>query len=337
MAAFGKDQHGKEEVRKEMGLIAMAHRGTYVLQSSQASPTHLLGGVIKGLQSRRPAVFILHCPCPPEHGLGDDQATQAARLSLESRAFPFIIYDPDGGETMAERLDLEGNPSVDDRWPEYELKYVDEEGAEQMMELPLTIADWAATEARFKKHFKKLPAEVDEEELVPFAEYLDVPKEERNGQRPYIYVIDAEKRLKRLSVSDEIVELAEDRLLLWEQLKEMAGLKATDEARLIVEGELEEEFEKKAAALRGEYEAKLADLRTKYPQVVARRLAEGLLRAGDGTLTVADLLTRAESTPGLQPLTMDVSGLDIGTAPAGSATATAAAPAEAPAVEEEEG
>jgi pyruvate-ferredoxin/flavodoxin oxidoreductase len=345
MAAYGKDQHGKEEIRKEMALIAMAHRGTYVLQSSQASPTHLLGGVIKGLQGRNPAVFILHCPCPPEHGLGDDQATQAARLSLESRAFPFLVYDPDGGETMTERLDLEGNPSVDDRWPEYELKYVDDEGAEQMMELPLTIADWAATESRFKKHFKKLPADIDEEELVPFAEYLDIPTEERNGQRPYIYAIDIEKRLNRLSVSDEIVQLAEDRLLLWEQLREMAGLKATDEARSIVEGELEEEFERKAVTLRAEYEAKLADLRTKYPQVVARRLAEGLLRAGDGTLTVADLLTRAESTPGLQPLTMDVAGLDIGTAPAGGAavavaepaTATAAAPAEAPAVEEEEG
>jgi pyruvate-ferredoxin/flavodoxin oxidoreductase len=345
MAAFGKDQHGKEETRKEMALIAMAHRGTYVLQSSQASPTHLLGGVIKGLQSRNPAVFILHCPCPPEHGLGDDQATQAARLSLESRAFPFLVYDPDGGETMTDRLDLEGNPSVDDKWPEYELKYLDDEGAEQTLELPLTIADWAATEARFKKHFKKLPADVDEDELVPFAEYLDVPREERNGQRPYIYAIDIEKRLNRLSVSDEIVELAEDRLLLWEQLREMAGLKATDEARSIVEGELEEEFEKKAAALRAEYEAKLTDLKTKYTQVVARRLAEGLLRAGDGTLTVADLLKRAETTPGLQPLTMDVSGLEFGTAPAGDAavavaepaTATAAAPAEAPAVEEEEG
>jgi pyruvate-ferredoxin/flavodoxin oxidoreductase len=51
MAAFGKDQHGKEEVRKEMALIAMAHRGAYVLQSSQASASHLLSGVLKGLQS----------------------------------------------------------------------------------------------------------------------------------------------------------------------------------------------------------------------------------------------------------------------------------------------
>jgi pyruvate-ferredoxin/flavodoxin oxidoreductase len=145
---------------------------------------------------------------------------------------------------------------------------VDDEGAEQMMELPLTIADWAATEARFKKHFKKLPADVDEEEIVPFAEYLEIPKEDRNGQRPYIYSIDIEKRLNRLSASDEMVELAEDRLRLWEQLKEMAGLKATDDARLIVEGELEEEFEKKAATLRAEYEAKLADLKAVYPQVV---------------------------------------------------------------------
>ncbi|NIM51100.1 MAG: pyruvate ferredoxin oxidoreductase, partial [Gemmatimonadales bacterium] len=106
MAAFGKDQHGKTETRKEMALIAMAHRGTFVLQSSQALPSHMLAGVIKGLQSRRPAMFILHCPCPPEHGLGDDQATHAAKLSLESRAFPFLEFDPDNGYSLSECLIL---------------------------------------------------------------------------------------------------------------------------------------------------------------------------------------------------------------------------------------
>jgi pyruvate-ferredoxin/flavodoxin oxidoreductase len=340
MAAFGKDQHGKEETRKEMALIAMAHRGTYVLQSSQALPTHMLAGVIKGLQTRRPAVFILHCPCPPEHGLGDDQATTAARLSLESRAFPFLVYDPDGGESLSDCLDLEGNPSVDDKWPTYELKYVDDEGAEQVMELPLTVADWAATEARFKKQFKKLPADVDEDELVPFADYLEIPENERDGQKPFIYVIDAKKKLNRLTASAEIVELAEDRLLLWLQLREMAGLAASDAARGIVEGEVEEEFEKKIAALRAEYEAKLADLKTRYPQVVARRLAEGLLRAGNGTKTLADILDEAGSS-GLAPLDVDMTGMGLapaaGAAPAAVAEpATAAAAAPAPAVEEEE-
>jgi pyruvate-ferredoxin/flavodoxin oxidoreductase len=101
MAAYGKAQHGKEETRKEMALLAMAHRNVFVLQSSQASPAHMLGGVLKGLQSKYPAVFALHCPCPPEHGLGDDQAPDAAKLSLESRAYPLMLYDPAEGTKLA--------------------------------------------------------------------------------------------------------------------------------------------------------------------------------------------------------------------------------------------
>ena len=347
MAAFGKDQHGKEETRKEMALIAMAHRGTLVLQSSQALPSHLLGGVIKGLQSRRPAVFILHCPCPPEHGLGDDQATHAAKLSLESRAFPFMLYDPDAGESLADCLSLDGNPSVEDTWPTYDLKYIDEAGGEATMELPLTIADWAATEARFKKHFKRIAADAPDDELLPFHEYLIASPDDREGKKPFIYTIDRQKKLTRLNVSEEIVELARDRLLLWNQLKEMAGLKVSDDARSIVEAELEEEFEKKAEAIRAEYEAKLADLKVRYPQVVARRMAEGLLKAGNGKQTVADLLAKAQSTPGLKPLTLDTSGLDL--APAGDrggvavtepaaqvATAVEAAPGKVEVEEEEE-
>jgi len=346
MAAFGKDQHGKVETRKEMGLIAMAHRGAYVMQSSQALPSHLLAGTIKGLNSRRPAIFIIHCPCPPEHGLGDDQAQSAAKLSLESRAFPFMVYDPDAGRGWGDCLDLDGNPEPEENWPAYELNYIDDEGEQQTIELPLTVADWAATESRFRKHFKRIPADASDDELVPFHEYIALSKDERNGQQPFIYVINSEKRLDRLAVSAEIVELAEDRLRLWWQLRELAGIMVSDDARNVVEAELEEEFDKKAAALRAEYETKLADLKAVYPQVVARRLAEGLLRAGDGTLTVADLLTRAESTPALQPLKMDLSELGIGTAPAGeagaavaepaTATATVEAPAEAPAVEKEE-
>ncbi len=341
MAAYGAAQHGKEETRKEMALIAIAHRGAFVLQSSQALPSHLLAGVIKGLQSRRPALFVLHCPCPPEHGLGDDQAVRAAKLALESRAYPFLLYDPDAGGTFAECLDLDGNPSVEDDWPTYELKYVDDEGEERTMELPLTIADWAATEARFKKHFRRLPADVPEDELVPFHEYLSLSDEERSEKRPFIYVLDAERRLRRLAVSEEMVELAEDRQLLWRQLRELAGIKPSETARATVEEELEQEFERKAEALRAEYEAKLAELKAKYPRVVARRLAEGLLRAGNGKRTIADILAEAQATPGLESLSLEVGepGAAAPAAEPAAATAVETAPATeaaAPAVEEEE-
>ena len=295
MAGFGKSQHGKEEVRKELSLLSIAHRNVFVLQSSQAVPSHLLGGVLQGLQSRRPAVFILHCPCPPEHGLGDDQAVDAARLALESRAFPLIQYNSDAGATLAECLSLDGNPAGDERWPTYELKYV-ADGTEKTMELPVTIADWAATEARFKKHFSRLPQDAEEERLVPFHEYLLLPPDEREEKTPFLYVLSADRSLKRLQVSREMVQLAEDRWSFWSQLQEMAGMVIGAQARDTVTAEVSADFDGRLSALRAEYESRLADLKIRYPQLIARKLAEGLIRAGDGQ-TVKELIAKVQGMP----------------------------------------
>ena len=79
MSAYGKSQHGKTEVRKELALIAIAHRGVYVHQTSQAAASHLIAGVLKGLHKRRPVLFNVYTPCPVEHGLADDAAQHAAR------------------------------------------------------------------------------------------------------------------------------------------------------------------------------------------------------------------------------------------------------------------
>lgn len=297
MAPYGAIQHGKEETRKELALIAMAHRNVFVLQSSQAAPAHLLGGVLKGLTSKYPALFVLHCPCPPEHGLGDDQAPDAAKLAVEARALPLILYDPAAGESWAERLSLEGNPSPEERWPSYELTYVDEAGVSQRMELPVTVADWAATEARFRKHFRPVPPDVPEEDLVPFHVYLDLPAGERDGKRPFIYTMRDGRRLGRELVSEEIVRLALDRLSVWHQLQELAGIAVSESARQRVEEQLQASLAQQLDRLRAEYEAKLADLKATYPAVIARRMAEALLRAGKANLSIADILTQARSLP----------------------------------------
>ncbi|MFQ5457147.1 MAG: 2-oxoacid:acceptor oxidoreductase family protein [Myxococcota bacterium] len=330
MAAWGKAQHGKEETRKELALLVMAHRNSYVLQGSQANPSQLLAGVIRGLHVRRPAVFSLHCPCPPEHGLADDAANKAARLSLESRAYPILVYDPDAGESLAECLSLDGNPSLDETWPAYELRYRDAAGAEQVMTLPLTIADWAATESRFRRNFTPLAPDAPEDAHAPFHEYLDLEADAREGLTPFIYTLDASGRLARFAVSHEIVELAEDRLRLWHQLRQMAGIEVTETVRESVASELETEFEQKAEAARADYERRMADLKARYPQVIARRLAEGLIRAG-GNRTVADILSEAQSAS-LPPLAAEPAGAgeaDVAAAPAAKTPPPAAAEAEA--------
>jgi pyruvate-ferredoxin/flavodoxin oxidoreductase len=315
MAAYGKAQHGKTETRKELSLLTMAHRNVFLLQSSQAAPSHLLAGVLRGLQSRYPAVFSLHCPCPPEHGLGDDQAPGAAKLALESRSYPLVVYDAAQGATLAERLSLDGNPSPDDPWPEYELTFVDDAGQEQKLGLPLTTADWAATEVRFKRHFTPLPADAPAEELLPFHVYVAAAPADREGKRPYIHVLGQDRRLGRLEVADEIVRLAEDRLAVWGLLKEMAGLSATPDGTAELTAEVER--------VKAEYEQRIADLKARYPALVARRLAEGLIRAGNGGRTIADLLSQVERAPGLEPVRVAAPVEDRPAAAAPTATAPA--------------
>ena len=298
MAAYGAAHHGKEETRKELSLIALAHRGAYVLQTSQAAPSHMMQGILRGLNVRRPAVFNIYTPCPVEHGVADEWAPHSARLALESRAFPFLVYDPDQGETVADCLDLEGNPEIDELWPTYTLSYLDEDAEEQSMELPLTTGDWAATEGRFKKHFKHLRQEQwDDYDLVPFAEFVEMSEDERLDKSPFIYTLTEDRRLEKTLASLEMIELAEDRLLLWHQIKELAGLEVAETARDRIADEIESEFDRKAEEIRAQYEAQIADLRRTYPAVVARRLAEGLL-AGGADRTVGELLeASSESKP----------------------------------------
>jgi len=320
MSAWGKAQHGKTEVRKELAFIAMAHRGVYVHQSSQASASHLIAGVIKGLQGRRPAIFNIFTPCPVEHGTADDSAARASRLILESRAFPFLTYDPDGGDSLADCLNLDGNPALDALWPTYTLEYVDDDGAEATMELPLTSADWAATEGRFRKNFRESPREEWNDDQVLFPDYVAMSKEDRDGRKPFIWTLNDDRQLRRLSVSKEMVQLAEDRLLFWNQLREMAGLHVSESVRDGITYEVEAEFDAKADAIRAEYEAKIAELQTSYPQMIARQLATGLLKSGNGDRTVRELLAKADSTPGLQPLA-PISLPTLGGGPAAAAAA----------------
>lgn len=286
-------------IRKELALLAIAHRDVFVHQSSQASPAHLMGGVLKGLAQRRPAVFNVYTPCPMEQGFTDSVSPRAARLALESRAFPFLTYDPTLGASMAECLSLEGNPSMASEWPAYTLRYLDDAGGEQAMEVPLTIADWAATEGRFKAHFADLPRE-QWDDAMPFDQYVKAFPAEREGKTAFIHVLGSDRRLRRLAVSSAMVALAEERLRHWSHLRQMAGLEVTGAARGIVATQLQAEFDAKLAAMSAEYEAKLTDLKREYPQQIARKLAEGLMKHGGGG-ALAELLASLPSS-GASPL-----------------------------------
>ena len=279
MAPFGKTWKGKDEIRKEMSLIAAAHRTAFILQGNLANHTHMIEGFIDGLNARRPAIFNIYTVCQPEHGVPDDATALRSKMALESRAYPILRFDPDAGETWEECFDLDGNPDIDNDWPVYNLDYTDEEGEAKQMELPMTFADFAVQEARFRKHFRVAPPDTWNDNMVPLAEFIDLEPDDREDLFPYVWAVNKKNQLIRVLVAGEMVRSTEERRGFWRLIKGIAGL-----TRKVDPEEI-------AKRVRGE---------------TAQKLATGLMAIlqGDGSLSAieASTLTGATmaqaSTPG---------------------------------------
>jgi pyruvate/2-oxoacid:ferredoxin oxidoreductase beta subunit/Pyruvate/2-oxoacid:ferredoxin oxidoreductase delta subunit len=116
LSAYGREQHGRTENRKELGRIMLAHGDVYVAQTTAAHLNHFYRAILDANEFPGPAVVIVYAPCPPEHGIADDLANRQSRLAVDARAFPLFTYDPRRGPTIAQRLSLQGNPALRDDW-----------------------------------------------------------------------------------------------------------------------------------------------------------------------------------------------------------------------------
>jgi pyruvate-ferredoxin/flavodoxin oxidoreductase len=172
----------------------------------------------------------------PEHGIADDLAEHQSKLAVESRAYPLIRYNPDKGTLPEECFDLKAiRRSITD-WPTYKLEYTDEQGNKDKMELPLTFADFAVTEGRFRKQFRTVPRDAWNDNMVRCHEYLDLAEDDREGKFPYIWAVNQKNRLIRVIPAEPLVRSCEDRRNFWRMLKSLAGLKpamATESAERI--------------------------------------------------------------------------------------------------------
>jgi len=220
LARFGSAHHGKQEDRKELGLIASFHPNVFVVQASTALQGHFLKSVMAYLNhTSSPAVLDIYTPCQGEHGIADAAASQRSRLAVECRMSPVFVHDPRVNVALHGRFNLEGNPDLDKDWTKTSIEYV-EDGATKLMEVALTPAYFAKDETRFKKQFRKLPADAD---AILIEDYVALPVSERAGKTPFVYSTDHEKRLIKEEVSSTIVHLVEERRKNWRTLQYLAG------------------------------------------------------------------------------------------------------------------
>ena len=145
MSVHGSSIHGKQERRKEIGNIAMMHPRTFVAQTVGPMITHFYKAVEQALRFNGPALINIYTTCQPEHQVADDRSCARAVAAVESRAFPVFIYNPEGGPTLASRLSLQGNPSVERDWHRRRNK----DGTEETVD----FVSFTRGEGRFAKQF----------------------------------------------------------------------------------------------------------------------------------------------------------------------------------------
>lgn len=92
------------------------------------------------------------------------------------------------------------------------------------MGLPMTFADFAMTEVRFRKHFRNAQPDTWHDDMIPLAGFLNLAEEQREGKWPFIWTIDKKRELSRLLVDKTMVDSCEDRRNFWIMLKALAGI-----------------------------------------------------------------------------------------------------------------
>ena len=222
LARFGAAHSGKYEARKELGLIASFHSNVFVCSTNTALQGHFLKNTMEFLTyTDSPAVLDVYTPCQGEHGVADNVSARQGRLAVESRMNPVFVHDPRRGKNLHDWFSLEGNPDPQSDWTTTTIEYLDDNGQLQLMTVALTPANFALTEIRFKKQFRKLAA--DATNLVPVEDFVNLSEAQRAGKTPFIYSTDSKKKLVRYAVAAPIIALVEERRQHWHLLQYLDG------------------------------------------------------------------------------------------------------------------
>lgn len=150
MNQFGVASQGKLIEKKQVAeAFTSGHGSPFVAQVSIANAAKLYKAMLDGLEYRGTAFYQCYTTCQPEHGVGDNMSADQAKMVRDARGMPEFIFNPRKGETLSEIFDVKGNPSVDRDWWRTKFSTTGEE-------YNFTVAHWAITEGRFRKHIKPI-------------------------------------------------------------------------------------------------------------------------------------------------------------------------------------
>lgn len=249
------DSCGLQSEMVEPTRLAMSHGKAFVASCSLSAPNHLADGVSRAIGYAGPALVHFHVPIPQDQGYLPARTLERARLAVESRVHPLVVYDPSAEGVLGTKVSLEGNPEIGADWA------------------GLNPAEWLLGETRFSREFTPVPGGAD---TVSVVEYAAMSRDERQGKTP---VVEHPTSNETLKVSVKVVNLVAERLALWKTYQEIAGIESpfTSRIRAQVESEVAAEHKQRVEQLKAEYEAKLAAAGVEADNRLAAQLRERLL------------------------------------------------------------
>ena len=234
MNQFGVASQGKLTEKKSVSESFLGgHGSAYIAQVSMANTAQFYKTVLEGLDYRGTAFIQSFTTCQPEHGVADDLSTVQAIRVRDARGMPQFVHNPAAGETYVETLNLAGNPNPDRDWARVTSKATKEDYI-------YTVAHWAATEARFRRHFRKV---ADTAGLVHLDDLLILVTQNDVVQRHvfdennpsyvpdfgvYIHLDNGDAGLATMTLSRHMVLFCVERRKAWRMLQSRAGVQNLD-------------------------------------------------------------------------------------------------------------
>jgi pyruvate-ferredoxin/flavodoxin oxidoreductase len=234
MNQFGAASEGKMTEKKGVAESFLSgHGSAYVAQVSMANTAQFYKAMIEALDYRGTAFIQSYTSCQPEHGIADDVSSLQAGLVRDARSMPQFVLNPQLGETYEETLDISGNGNRDRDWVEITSKMTNRT-------FRYTVAHFAATEARFRRHLRPVK---DTDGLIPLEDILLLIRQNDTVQRNvfdpthrsyvpdfevYIEVEDRDGKVKAMAISRQLVLFCVERRKSWRMLQSKAGVTNVD-------------------------------------------------------------------------------------------------------------
>ncbi|MBV5300072.1 MAG: ferredoxin [Rhodoferax sp.] len=218
---------------RQLASMAMGLCGVFVLQSPASNLYQLRRQIQRGLDFVGPALFSVFSGAVAS--MGELPAYLVGAAALESRVFPAFCFDPAAGADWASRFSLASNPQPAQDWPVHEFAYEDEQHQAASQQMPFTLIDFVACDARYARHFARVPRARWSATLTPAG---DIVARQDRGQLdcvPCLLMVDPDNRLQKLIVDEKLIREARRCRSMWNSLQELGGIHNSHAARLLAQ------------------------------------------------------------------------------------------------------